>query len=319
MNKELKIGLLTIVAIITLVFGINYLKGINILNDNRNFYAVYENIGGLEVGSPVMVNGYKVGMVNAITFLIDNNQSLLVTINIEKEFDIASNTVCKIVNQDFMGTKGIDLLLGDASDLLAIGDTLISDIEATLQAEVNAQILPLKNKAEELIGSIDSVMIIITAVLNKNTRESLRNSFQSLDRTFALMSSTMIKVDALVSKNDERISKIVRNLESITTNLESSNGEIQTILTNFASLSDSLAKIDIAKTVKDVGEITAKINNGEGSIGLLLKDDKIYTNFEKSTRELARLIEDIKLNPKRYLGFSVLGGKSKSYKNPKAE
>jgi phospholipid/cholesterol/gamma-HCH transport system substrate-binding protein len=318
MNKELKIGLLTIVAIITLVFGINYLKGINILNDNRNFYAVYENIGGLEVGSPVMVNGYKVGMVNAITFLIDNNQSLLVTINIEKEFDIASNTVCKIVNQDFMGTKGIDLLLGDASDLLAIGDTLISDIEATLQAEVNAQILPLKNKAEELIGSIDSVMIIITAVLNKNTRESLRNSFQSLDETFLLMSSTMLKVDSLVNKNDERISRIVRNLESITTNLESSNGEIKTILTNFASLSDSLVKADVIETLKNVSELTSKINNGEGSLGLLIKDDKVYTNFEKSTRELAALIEDIKKNPSRYVNFSIIGG-GKSYVEPKSE
>jgi phospholipid/cholesterol/gamma-HCH transport system substrate-binding protein len=318
MNKELKIGLLAIIAIITLVFGINYLKGINILNDNRNFYAVYENIGGLEVGSPVMVNGYKVGMVNAITFLIDNNQNLLVTINIEKEFDMASNTVCKIVNQDFMGTKGIDLLLGDASDLLAIGDTLISDIEATLQAEVNAQILPLKNKAEELIGSIDSVMIIITAVLNKNTRESLRNSFQSLDETFLLMSSTMLKVDSLVNKNDERISRIVRNLESITTNLESSNGEIKTILTNFASLSDSLVKADVIETLKNVSELTSKINNGEGSLGLLIKDDKVYTNFEKSTRELAALIEDIKKNPSRYVNFSIIGG-GKSYVEPKSE
>ena len=174
MNKELKIGLLAIIAIIALVFGINYLKGINILNDNRNFYAVYENIGGLQVGSPVMVNGYKVGMVSDIALLIEKNQSLLVTISIEKEFDMASNTVCKIVNQDLMGTKGIALILGDASELMTIGDTLISDIEGTLQAEVNAQILPLKKKAEELIGSVDSIMIIITAVLNKDTREKFK-------------------------------------------------------------------------------------------------------------------------------------------------
>jgi len=318
MNKELKIGLLAIVAIIILVFGINYLKGKNILNNNRNFYAVYENIGGLQVGSPVMVNGYKVGMVSDITLLIENNQNLLVTINIEKEFDMASNTVCKIVNQDLMGTKGIALILGDASDFLELGDTLISDIEATLQAEVNAQILPLKNKAEELIGSIDSVMMIVTAVLNKDTRENLRNSLKSLDETFLLMSSTMAKVDSLVNINDERISKVVQNLESITNNLESSNGEIKTILTNFASLSDSLVKADIVETLRNVSEITSKINNGEGSIGLLLKDDKIYTNFEKSTRELAALIEDIKKNPSRYVNFSLIGG-GKPYVEPKSE
>ena len=318
MNKELKIGLLAISAIMVLVFGINYLKGINILNDNRNFYAVYENIGGLTVGSPVMVNGYKVGMVTDIALLIEDNQNLLVTISIEQEFDMASNTVCKIVNQDLMGTKGIALILGDASDLLALGDTLMSDIEGTLQAAVNAQILPLKNKAEELIASVDSIMIIITAVLNKDTRESLRNSFQSLDETFLLMSSTMSKVDSLVNKNDERISKIVKNLESITTNLESSNGEIKTILTNFATLSDSLAKEDIIETLRNVSEITAKINNGGGSLGLLLKDDKLYANFEKSTRELAALLEDIKKNPSRYVNFSIIGGR-KPYVEPKSK
>ena len=318
MNKELKIGLLAVTAIIALVFGVNYLKGINILNDNRNFYAVYENIGGLQVGSPVMVNGYKVGMVSNIDLLFEKNQNLLVSISIDKEFDISTNTVCKIVNQDLMGTKGIALMVGDTDELASIGDTLISGIEGSLQDEVNAQILPLKNKAESLIGSIDSVMMIVTAVLNKDTRESLRNSLQSLDKTFSLMTSTMMKVDSMVMINDNRISKVIQNLESITSNLESSNGEIKTILTNFASISDSLAKSDIAVTLKNVSEITTKINNGEGSIGLLLKDDKIYANFEKSTRELAALLEDIKKHPSRYVNFSIIGG-GKPYVQPKSK
>ena len=318
MNKELKIGLLAVVAIIFLVVGVNYLKGINILNDNRNFYAVYENIGGLQVGSPVMVNGYKVGLVSNVDLLIENNQQLLVTISIEKEFSIPSNTVCKIVNQDLMGTKGISLVLGDATNFLSVGDTLNGGIEGTLQDEVNAQILPLKDKAEQLIGSMDSVMMIVTAVLNKDTRESLRNSLQSLDKTFSLMSETMIKVDSMVAVNDERITKVISNLASITSNLESSNGEIKNILTNFSTLSDSLAKADIATALKNVSDITAKINNGEGSIGLLLKDDKIYANFEKSTRELAELLEDIKRHPSRYVNFSIIGG-SKSYVEPKSK
>ena len=223
-----------------------------------------------------------------------------------------------LVSTVFYMTKGIDLLLGDASEFLEIGDTLISDIEATLQAEVNAQILPLKNKAEELIGSIDSVMMIVATVLNKDTRENLRNSLQSLDKTFLVMSSTMFKVDSLVNINDERISRVVRNLESITTNLESSNGEIKTILTNFASLSDSLAKANIAETLRNVSEITSKINNGEGSLGLLLKDDQLYANFEKSTRELGYLLEDIKNNPSRYVNFSIIGG-GKPYVEPKSK
>ena len=318
MNKELKIGLVAVATIIALVFGVNYLKGINILNDNRNFYAVYENIGGLQVGSPVMVNGYQVGMVSDIDLLIEKDQNLLITINIEREFPIASNSICRIVNQDLMGTKAISLELGDSENKLALGDTLTSGIEGTLQDEVNAQILPLKLKAEELIGSVDSVMMIVTAVLNKDTRENLRNSLQSLDETFALMSKTMLKVDSMVDLNDDRIAKVIQNLESISSNLEGSNGEIKNILTNFSTLSDSLAKADVAKTLKNVSGIVAKINNGEGSIGLLLKDDKIYANFEKSTRELAALLEDIKKHPSRYVNFSIIGG-GKPYVEPKSK
>ena len=318
MNKEFKIGFFAIASIIALVFGVNYLKGINILNVNSDFYAVYENIGGLQVGSPVLVNGYKVGMVSNIDLLTEQNQNLLVTISLDKEFDMAKNTVCKIVNQDLMGTKGIALMLGDADELVTGGDTLISGIEATLQDEVNAQILPLKNKAEELIGSIDSVMMIVTAVLNKDTRDNLRNSLNSLDKTFELMSQTMVRVDSMVDINDDRIAKVVKNLESITSNLESSNGEIKTILTNFATLSDSLVKADIATVLQNVNDIATKINNGEGSIGLLLKDNKIYANFEKSTRELASLLEDIKKNPSRYVNFSIIGG-GKPYVAPKTK
>ena len=308
MNKELKIGLIAIITIGALFIGVNYLKGLNVLSSSRTYYAQYENIGGLQVGSSVLVNGYKVGTVSNIDLLIENNQELLVTISIEKEFAMPSNTICKIVNQDLMGTKGISLLLGDATDFLAVGDTLNASVEGSLQDEVNAQILPLKNKAEQLIGSMDSVMMIVTAVLNKDTRESLRNSLQSLDKTFLLMTETMIKVDSMVAVNDDRITKVVRNLESITSNLESSNGDIKNILTNFSTLSDSLAKADIASVLKNINSITTKINNGEGSIGLLLKDDKIYDNFEKSTRELAELLEDIKRHPSRYVNFSIIGG-----------
>ena len=318
MNKEFKIGFFALSSVIVLILGVNYLKGINIFNDNSDFYAVYENIGGLQVGSPVMVNGYKVGIVSNIDLLIEQNQKLLVTISLDKVFDIAKNTVCKIVNQDLMGTKGIALILGDTDELVAAGGTLISSIEGSLQDEVNAQILPLKNKAEELIGSVDSVMMIITAVLNKDTRNNLRNSLSSLDRTFELMSKTMIKVDSMVDLNDERIAKVVQNFESITSNLESSNGEIKNILTNFSSLSDSLAKTDISSVLQNISDITTKINNGEGSLGLLLKDDKIYDNFEKSTRELASLIEDIKMHPSRYVNFSIIGGGT-PYVSPKTK
>jgi phospholipid/cholesterol/gamma-HCH transport system substrate-binding protein len=312
MNKELKIGFVGIVSIIVLFLGVSYLKGLNILDSSREFYAIYNNIGGLKVGSPVLVNGYQVGVVSQVDLVDNVNQSLLVKISIDKDFDMPVNSVSKIVNQDLMGSKGINLVLGDDAALAESGDTLFSGVGGSFQDEVSAQILPLKIKTEELIGSIDSVMVIITAVLNKDARENLSNSLQSLDQTFALMSQTMTKVDQIVDQNDERISSIIKNLEA-------NNNEITNIIKNFSDISDDIAKSNIQDLLTSLGEASKKINNSQGSFGMLINDEDLYLNLERSSKELELLIKDIKENPKRYLGFSVLGGKSKSYKKPEVE
>jgi phospholipid/cholesterol/gamma-HCH transport system substrate-binding protein len=318
MNKEIKIGIVAVLTIITLFVGVNYLKGLNILNNDKVYYAKYENIGGLQVGSTVNLNGFKVGMVSNIDLILEDRKPLLVTISLERSFNIPVNSVCKIINQDLMGTKGVDLILSDATNFLNVGDTLLSSIQGSLKDEVNAQILPLKRKAEELISSVDSVMMIVTAVLNKDARENLRNSLRSLDKTFELMSHTMVKVDSMIEINDDRITRVIINLESISGNIKSSNSDVKTILSNFATISDSLANSNISLTLRNISELSTKINNGEGSIGLLLKDEDIYLNFEKSTRELAELLEDIKKNPSRYVNFSLIGG-SKPYKSESRE
>ena len=310
MNKELKIGIVAVITIAILYIGVNYLKGLNVLNDSRIFYAKYENVGGLTAGSPVFFNGYKVGMVSNVDLLANENQQLLVNINIDKDFDIPINTICKIVNQDLMGSKSISLILGDDILLAEHGDTLTSEMQSSLQDEVNAQILPLKVKTEELIGSIDSVMMIITAVLNKDARENLRNTLRSLDETFELMNQTMIKVDKVIDHNDDRISSIIKNLQD-------NNKNITSILNNLSSISDDIAKSNIKSLLNTLAEASNKISNAEGSLGMFINDKELYSNLEKSSKELEKLIKDIKDNPKRYVSFSIIGGKSKSYNNTK--
>ena len=312
LSKELRIGILVVMSIVVLVWGINYLKGSNLFDSSRTFYALYENIGGLQEGSGVTVNGFKVGVVKKIRLLTDKSYSLLVAISIEKDIDIPSNSVSKIVNVDIMGSKGISLILGDSNTNAHQGDTLTSDMDRSLKEEVNKQILPLKNKAEQLIGSIDSVVTVITAVFSKDARESLTKSLESLDNTFTTMSQTMTKVNKIVDQNDERISSIIKNLEA-------NNDEITNILKNFSELSDDIAKSNIKTMLASLNEISKKISDSEGSLGMFINDKDLYLNLEKSSKELEALIKDIKLNPKRYFGFSLLGGKSKSYKNSQAE
>ena len=314
MNKELKIGIVFVIVFITLIVGINYLKGINVLNKNRTFFAVYNDIAGLQVGSPIMVNGYQVGMVGNIDLL--SSQELLVTLKIDHDLAISNNSNSRIINRDLMGTKAISLILGNSTYLMNEGDTFITSVEGTLQDEVNAQILPLKNKAEELISSMDSVMIIITAVLDKDARNNLSNSFKSLEETFDLMSKSMSKVDMIIDHNNEKVSKIISNLESISLNISSHNDQIKNIINNISSISDTLLRKDILSIIDNFNQISSNINNGEGSLGLLIKDDTVYKNLENSTAQLSELIEDMKKHPSRYVNFSILGGK-KPYKKEK--
>lgn len=276
-TSELKIGIIGLLTIFILIWGINFLKGNNIFGSTDVYYAVYDNIDGLESSSPIRVNGLSVGNVSDIYFHPNNTGQIIVEFILNEDLKFPSNSVAKIYNSDIMGTKAVQLVFGTSNHYASAGDTLFSEIEDGLKEEVNKQVLPLKNKAEELISSIDSVMTVITTVLDRDARESLSNSLRSLNRTFSTMELAMIKLDSVIYKNDTRLSTILLNVESITTNLHNNNDRITNVLRNFESISDSLAKSNIKNTITnldnslaDFDKILKKIENGEGSIGLLL-------------------------------------------------
>ena len=308
-SKSIKVGILSIISIFLIYFGMNFLKGINILNDGITLYAYYDDVSGLTEGNSITVKGYKVGSISSIKFDVERKNQLMVNLNIEDNIDIPINTIAKIVSVDLMGTKGVSLELGDSKDFVSNGDELSTSIESSLQEEVNAQILPLKMKTEELIGSIDSVMTVITAVLNKDARESLSKSLISLDQTFSTLSQTMIEVDKIVTDNKENINKTFTNFALVTENLNKSNDEVKNIFNNFSSISDSLVNADISSTINKFDNILNSINQGEGSLAKIIKDKSLYKNLENLTKELEELISDLKLNPERYVNFSIINTK----------
>ena len=308
MNKEIRTGIIAIFTIIVLIYGINYLKGLNILDKNRIFHAKYDNIDGLLKGSVINLNGFNVGIVSNISLQSDN--SLLVSVKINEDFDVPANSILKISNQDLMGTKGISVILGNSDLLAKNNDTLIAEIENSLQDEVNKQILPLKNKAEGLISSVDSLMVIFTSVLNTDARENLASSFKNLDETFILMSESMKELNKLVVTNEKNISNSIKNFESITGNISDNNESIENILKKMSSISDSVSSKDIGDIIKNLNSITNKISVGQGNLGLLNSDDQLYRNIEKTTNDISILVEEIKKDPKKYFNFSVLGNRN---------
>ena len=308
MNKEIRTGIIAIFTIVVLIYGINYLKGLNILDKNRIFHAKYDNIDGLLKGSVISLNGFNVGIVSNISLQSDN--SLLVSVKINEDFDVPENSTLKISNQDLMGTKGISVILGNSDLLAKNNDTLIAEIENSLQDEVNKQILPLKNKAEGLISSVDSLMVIFTSVLNTDARKNLASSFKNLDETFILMSESMKELNKLVVTNEKNISNSIKNFESITGNISDNNESIENILKKMSSISDSVSSKDIGDIIKNLNNITNKISVGQGNLGLLNSDDQLYRNIEKTTNDISILVEEIKKDPKKYFNFSVLGNRN---------
>lgn len=311
-KREIGIGLVFIVALALFIWGFSYLKGFNLFKEQRVLYAVYERVSGLTKANPVSINGLKVGQVSDIYFNPDFSGEIVVEITIETEIPIPKNSVALIYSSDLMGSKAINLQLSNDSLFVNNGDTLNTKVEASLKEAVNQQIQPLKAKAEELIMSIDTVVTVIKQIFNEQARENLTSSLASIEQTFANLESASYNLDEMIAAEKVRLAEIMFNLESITTTIRENEDNIENILTNFSSISDSLAKAEIPQTfaninkvVGDVAGIIEKINNGEGSIGMLINDEDLYQDLQKSAEQLHLLMEDIRVNPKRYVRFSL--------------
>lgn len=273
---------------------------------------MYERVSGLSKANPVSINGLKVGQVTDIYFDPEFSGNIIVEISIETALPIPKNSVALIYSSDLMGSKAIDLKLGTDSILAANNDTLLTRVEASLKEAVNQQIQPLKAKAEELIVSIDSVVTVIKQIFNEQARENLTSSLASVQATFENLENASYNLDQMIAAEKVRFGEIMSNLESITTTISENEENIDNILANFSVLSDSLAKAEIPQTfaninrvVGEVADIVEKINNGEGSIGMLVNDDDLYNDLQKSAEQLHLLLEDLRVNPKRYVRFSL--------------
>jgi phospholipid/cholesterol/gamma-HCH transport system substrate-binding protein len=211
-----------------------------------------------------------------------------------------------------MGSKEVDIVLGNSNVMLKNGDTLFSSTEATLTEAVNQQLAPLKKKAEDLLSSIDTLATVLNQVLNQSTRQDLIIAIGHIKEALENLAHTTSNLDTLVSSQRNNLARIISNVESISSNLKKNNDNISHIITNFSDISDSLAKANIPTTLLQVNHAVAKldtviskINRGDGSIGLLVNDQKLYNEVEKAARDLNLLLEDIKANPKKYVKVSV--------------
>lgn len=310
--KPIFIGLTFILAIFLFVWGYNFLKGKNLFREEVKYYAKYGDVSGLTVANAVMINGLRIGQVSSIKFDPDMSGNILVELVLHKDFPVPRNSIARIFSADLMGTKLIDLKLGDAIELAQSGDTLQSSTEASLKDEVNAQVQPIKKKAEDLLSSIDSLVVAIQTVFNESARKSLTESFDNISQTFSNLETTTSNIDTLVESEANRIASILQNIDSLAYTLNQNRSSISNIVANLETFSDTLTKTDIAGTFEransslvQLESILTQINEGQGTLGMLMYNDTLYVEIERSAEELNKLLKDIRENPKRYVKFSL--------------
>lgn len=325
-SKYAKLGVLIVLSITILIWGLAYLKGNDFFTSNDKYYVYYNRVDGLASSANIALNGYPVGKVRDISFAPDNSGRLLVTLSVDADFKIPLNSVAQIVSSDIMGTRSIKLLLSNENELHQPNDTILGAIESDLKEQVSLQVLPLKNKAEELLSTVDSAITVLTMILNEDAQKNLSASFANINQTIKNIEATTADLEEIVAAEKMSIKRIVSNVDEITTSFKNNTALFESTLQNLNAFSDTLSQLSVTPMLNNIETVSEqlvltleKLNSDESSAGRLLNDDELYNAINMLSENLAFLVKDIQNNPKRYLQFSAFDFGKEVYVNTRED
>ncbi|MGB5819473.1 MAG: MlaD family protein [Saonia sp.] len=309
LSREIKTGIIVLGGIFLFILGFSYLKSAPLFEDSKTFYAVYDQVGGLQPGTQVSINGLAVGNVQSIRFK-DKTGNLLVTFSVVDDFEFSKNSIAQLYDTGIIGGKGIQINpVFDGSPVAMSGDTLVTNTKPGLTELVQQNLAPLQMKIEGAVTHADSLLVNFNEILDKDTKRELRESIRGLNALVKSFQGSATTLDGLLKDNKGQLDSSIANINHITD--------------NFSKLSDSISQAGLAKTMKNLEStignldlLLTKIENGEGSLGKLAKDEALYNNLSNASKELDLLLQDFRLNPKRYVNVSVFGKKQKEYELP---
>jgi phospholipid/cholesterol/gamma-HCH transport system substrate-binding protein len=300
-SKEAKIGVVIVLIITAFIMGMNFLKGKNVFDGSDIYYVKYKSIDGLVVSSPVTLNGLKVGQVEDVE-LDYNSFVLTVEISVKNDVKLPQGSKAVIYNLDLMGSKGIKLVASDNRSGVHIGgDTLEGVVEEDLTTQLKNEFFPLKG---QIASTIEALGQTFTSI-NGDDGNRLKVLIADLNKTLNSLNSLLVQ-------SKPKVAGVLTNVENFTGNLAQQNENINEILLNLRSLSDSLNSSDIKSTISNVDKsfaelstILADIKKGKGTLGQLSQNDSLYMNLNQTIINLDKLIVDLKENPGRYVKVSV--------------
>lgn len=306
LSNEIKTAILVLSGILMFIVGFSYLKSNNIFSSDRTFFAIYDDIEGVSVGTPVTVSGFNVGSIQDISFY-QNTMDILVKFRVENKVKFSKNSVAQIYETGLIGGKALAILPSNGP-LAQSGDTLRSSIAPGLTELVNDKLSPLQEKIESTFVSADSLLKNINNVLDVNSQNQIKESFSQLSDLAINLKESAENLNSIINSNEIKINDIVSNVDNFSS--------------NFSSLSNSFSDVEViignlTKTSNNLNSIIDEISSGDGTFNQLIYDDSMIKSLNEASNNLNLLMEDLRLNPKRYVHFSLFGKKNKEYQSKK--
>ena len=297
LSYEIKTAILVLSGIVLFIIGFSYLKSNDVFVSDRVFYAVYDDVEGVSKGTPVTISGFNVGSVQDIKFY-KNTSKLLLKFRVENDFTFSKNSIAQIYETGLIGGKALSVIPKYGEQLAKNGDTLKSSIAPGLTELVNDKLSPLQEKIESMVVSADSVLLSLNSVLNNEAKLHIQSSITNFSSTVADLKSSASTLDDMLNKNKNQINNIISNVNE--TSNELSNLSI--VVDNLTQSSNSIEKI------------VNEISNGDGSLNKLIFEDDLINSLDAASKNINLLIKDLRLNPKRYVHFSLFGKKNVPYR-----
>ncbi len=313
-SNETKVGAITVLAVALLILGFNFLKGKKLLSNDTMITGKYGNVQGLQNSNPIIINGLQVGTVYKITTEKDMRE-ILVDMNITKDINIPKNSIA-IIKANPLGTTSIEIKLGDAVENLKNKDIILTENSGGVFDDVLKKVDPVLYEVRKAVSSVDTLLGNFNSILDPNAKGNIANVLANLNRVTAAMVTSTASLNGLLNSQTGALAKSLNNVSSITGNFASNNDKINHVMTNLDKTTTKFADLNVKKTldtldraINDLKNMIGKFDNNNGTLGKLLNDPTLYKNLASSGNKLNLLLDDIRVNPKRYISISVFGKK----------
>ena len=308
-SHEVKVGAVALITIIAFILMFEFLKGTALFTSTDTYHIVYDNIAGLTESNPVEINGYQAGVVQDVKLINDGSGRILVSLSVDKHFNIPMDTEAEITTATLIAGMKIILRMGDSNEMCHNHDTLSGYVAASILDRLSSTITPLEGNITNMIVSLDSVISALNDVFTPGMTADIRS-------TMANVSSVTSSLKEVSNSSKDELITAIEDLQAFTSMLSANSATLDSTLKNISGISDAVAAADLGATLGSLKSsltnlegIVKGISQGEGTAGKFIANDSLYTNLSNTLYNLDMLLRDMKENPKKYVHFSLFGKK----------